>query len=178
MESGAEESNTEDRGESRLDSAIAYYQALADMLAAAAARIAACEGPVLVVGLGNGRSFDHLRERLPDRRFLAYDLRDRAHPLSRPEAGDLFLESAGSGVEDALSRLGVPAALIHCDFRHALAYDETSFPLVRLAACLSPGGCLTLEWPEAALSRVLLPKLEVANGKAPGLFLLQERARP
>ena len=31
------------------------------------------EGPVLELGLGNGRTFDHLRERLPGRRIVAFD---------------------------------------------------------------------------------------------------------
>ena len=31
------------------------------------------DGPVIELGLGNGRTYDHLRERLPGRRIIAFD---------------------------------------------------------------------------------------------------------
>ncbi|MGH6887075.1 MAG: class I SAM-dependent methyltransferase, partial [Geminicoccales bacterium] len=47
---------------SRLDSFIRRLEAQRACLDLAAARIADLPGPVLELGLGNGRTYDHLRE--------------------------------------------------------------------------------------------------------------------
>ena len=52
---------------SRLDSFIRRLQAQRACLEVAIARIADLPGPVLEFGLGNGRTYDHLRELLPTR---------------------------------------------------------------------------------------------------------------
>ena len=168
-------------GGSRLDSAIAYFKALTQVLDQAAAAASGLEGPILVIGLGNGRSLDHLREKLPGRRFLAYDLEDRAHPRSRPDSRDLFLQSAGSGIEDVLGAPDAPPALIHCDFRHALDFAAGGFSFQRLAEALCPGGQLSLEWPEASAPRfppVLVPARHNNQDREDGLFLLSRSDRP
>lgn len=162
---------------SRLDEAIAYYRALIALLDEAADAVAGLDGPVLVIGLGNGRSLDHLREKLPDHRFLAFDRQDRAHPGSRPAEPYLFLASAGQDIENALTGLGGPAAMIHCDYRYGLSGDERHPPLHQLAESLAPGGLLTLEWPEATLSLTDSTRPEVRKGDAPGLFLMKGPGR-
>jgi hypothetical protein len=52
---------------SRLDSFIRRLEAQRACLGYAAAQIRAIAGPVLELGLGNGRTYDHLRELLPER---------------------------------------------------------------------------------------------------------------
>ena len=64
---------------SRLDSVIRRLAAQRACLEAAARLIAELPGPVLEVGLGNGRTFDHLREILPGREIFALDRRIAAH---------------------------------------------------------------------------------------------------
>ena len=95
-------------GASRLDDAIAYYRALIALLDEAADAVAELDSPVLVIGLGNGRSLDHLREKLPDRRFLAFDRQDRAIPEAGRAEPDLFLASAGQNIENALAAWAAP----------------------------------------------------------------------
>ena len=75
---------------SRLDSFIRRITAQRNVLNAVAAEIAGLEGPVLELGLGNGRTFDHLREKLPGRRIIAFDRVAAAYRLSMQlEPGDM-----------------------------------------------------------------------------------------
>ena len=43
-------------------------------------RIADMPGPVLELGLGNGRTYHHLRERLPKREICVFDREIASHP--------------------------------------------------------------------------------------------------
>ena len=58
---------------SRLDSFIRRLQAQRACLNEAVAQIRGVEGFVLELGLGNGRTFDHLREICPDREIYVFD---------------------------------------------------------------------------------------------------------
>ena len=58
---------------SRLDSFIRRLAAQRACLDRAAALIDEIDGPVLEFGLGNGRTFDHLRERLPGRAIFVFE---------------------------------------------------------------------------------------------------------
>ncbi len=100
---------------SRLDSFIRRLSAQRTVLDWAAQAIRDVSGPVLEVGLGNGRTFDHLREKLPGRDIYAFDRADNAHPQSKP-AGDLLVLGEFSVTLPAFAaRHGAVAALIHCD---------------------------------------------------------------
>ena len=76
---------------SRLDSFIRRLQAQQACLELAIARIAELPGPVLELGLGNGRTYDHLRELLPGREIFVFEREVRAHPADRPDRHHLFL---------------------------------------------------------------------------------------
>jgi hypothetical protein len=64
---------------SRLDSFIRRVQAQRACLDRAAELIADVPGPVLELGLGNGRTYDHLREQLPARRIFVFERLVQAH---------------------------------------------------------------------------------------------------
>jgi trans-aconitate methyltransferase len=97
---------------SRLDSFIRRMTAQRDILDHVCAEVAAMEGPVVELGLGNGRTFHHLRERLPGRRIMAFDRALAAHASSIPEDGNLVL---GEIRETAGRFVGIDAALVHAD---------------------------------------------------------------
>ena len=65
---------------SRLDSFIRRLEAQRACLDLAARRSPICRGPVLELGLGNGRTYDHLRELLPLREIFVFERDVRAHP--------------------------------------------------------------------------------------------------
>lgn len=100
---------------SRLDSVIARLTAQRACLDHACTGIAELPGPVLELGLGNGRTYDHLRTRLPDRRIFVFERQINAHPDCIPADADLFLGDFLENLPGAMARLGQPAALVHAD---------------------------------------------------------------
>lgn len=98
------------------------------------------QGPVLEVGLGNGRTFNHLRELFPDRRIVAFDRAMNAHKSSVPADADLVL---GEIDETAKTFAGAGAALVHADIGTGYA-DKDAVTLSWLpqmvADMLQPGG--------------------------------------
>ena len=138
---------------SRLDSFIRRLEAQRAGLDWAAAAIAAIPGPVLELGLGNGRTFDHLRARLPGRVIYAFDRRLAAHPGCVPADGFLRLgELAATLPEFARSGLA-PVALAHADLgsgdREATQAQARWLGPV-LAPLLAAGGVVLSDQPLAA----------------------------
>lgn len=97
---------------SRLDSFIRRMTAQRDCLNHVAEMLSAIDGPAIELGLGNGRTYDHLREHLPGRRIVAFDRDFAAHLGSAPEKTDMIL---GEIAETAKPFIGIEAALVHAD---------------------------------------------------------------
>jgi S-adenosyl-L-methionine methyltransferase len=100
---------------SRLDSFIRRLEAQRACLGLAAARIADLPGVVIELGLGNGRTFDHLRELLPGREIFVFEREVRAHPDCVPDPAHLILGDVRTALPQARARLPGPAALVHSD---------------------------------------------------------------
>jgi hypothetical protein len=100
---------------SRLDSFIRRLEAQRACLDHAARAIAGLSGPVLELGLGNGRTFDHLRELLPGREIFVFERQLAAHPASMPDAGHLILGDIRETLPAAGAHIGAPAVLVHSD---------------------------------------------------------------
>ena len=100
---------------SRLDSAIRRVTAQRACLDYAIDMVSDVAGPVLELGLGNGRTYDHLREKLPAREIFVFEREVMAHPDSRPDDGHLILGDLRASLPGALARIGRPAALVHVD---------------------------------------------------------------
>ena len=123
---------------SRLDSFIRRLSAQRDILNHIVAEVSALDGPILELGLGNGRTFDHLREKFAGRRIIAFDRAANASAHSMPPAEDLIL---GEIQETAQSFLGIGAALAHADI-------GTGYP---------DKDALTLRWLPQLMAGVLAP---------------------
>jgi hypothetical protein len=100
---------------SRLDSFIARMQAQRDCLNFLKARVDAVPGPIFEVGLGNGRTYDHLRQLFPGRDIYVFERKVAAHPDCIPPDDRLFLGEAHDSIPLAGQRLGACGALIHTD---------------------------------------------------------------
>lgn len=126
---------------SRLDSFIRRLVAQRDILNHVAKDLPLPEdGAVLELGLGNGRTFNHLREIFPGRRIIAFDRALGAHASSIPGEGNLIL---GEIRETAAAFAGTGAALVHVDIGTGYE-DKDAITLTWLpqlvAALLAPGG--------------------------------------
>jgi hypothetical protein len=99
----------------RLDSVIRRLMAQRACIDAAVAMIENVAGAVLEIGLGNGRTYDHMRDRLPGREIYAFDRAVAAHPDCIPDADHLFLGDVRETLRIAGKRIGGPAALVHAD---------------------------------------------------------------
>lgn len=100
---------------SRLDSAIRRLVAQRACLDRAASLIAPVEGVVLELGLGNGRTYDHLRTLLPDREIFVLDRQIAAHPDCIPDASHMVLGDFLETLPGLRTHLAGRVALVHCD---------------------------------------------------------------
>jgi hypothetical protein len=100
---------------SRLDSFIARMQAQRDCLNFLKPAIDALPGPLFEVGLGNGRTYDHLRCLFPGRDIYVFERKVAAHPDCIPPDDRLFLGEARDTLAEAAGRLGATGALVHTD---------------------------------------------------------------
>jgi hypothetical protein len=162
---------------SRLDSFIRRLEAQRACLDRAAALIRDLPGPVLEFGLGNGRSYDHLRERLPGRDIYVFDRQVAAHPACIPPDDRLLLGDFRDTAPAAARRFAGQAALIHADLgsgddaaSRALAAWLTPHWIALLAA----GGILIADQPVAAAE---LATLELPAGVAAGRYFFFTRSR-
>lgn len=104
---------------SRLESMRRRLTAQIDGINWAAKQIAGLEGDVLELGLGNGRTYDHLRQELPERRIWVVDRRLQPHPSCIPPEED-FLQGDAHDMLPALAKKGTRIALAHYDFGHGV----------------------------------------------------------
>jgi hypothetical protein len=135
---------------SRLDSFIRRMQAQRACLDLAAEMIAKVPGPVLELGLGNGRTYDHLRERLPDRRIYVFERLVQAHPSCIPPEEDLFLGDFRETLPTVAGRIGVKAALVHADFGQGDAASIAAmaqFLADSLSQLTAPGAIIVSDQP-------------------------------
>ncbi len=86
-----------------------------ECLDAAARQIADVPGAILELGLGNGRTYDHLRTLFPGREIYVFDRQVAAHPDCIPDDDHMFLGEVVDRLPDAAARLGKTVALAHSD---------------------------------------------------------------
>ena len=97
---------------SRLDSFIRRLEAQRACLDHAARLVAGLDGAVLELGLGNGRTYDHLRELFPGRDIYVCEKKVAAHPDCVPPPERLILGDMRETLPAAHARLGGRVALV------------------------------------------------------------------
>jgi hypothetical protein len=158
---------------SRLESFIRRVCAQRSVLDHVVALVSPMEGLVLELGLGNGRTYDHLREKLPGRRIIAFDRALVAHGSCVPSPENLVL---GDIRQTARRFAGVGGALVHADIE--TGYDavdaETAAWLTDLVPSLLVKGGIAasgLKLESAALDPLPVP----ADVPADRYFLYRRR---
>jgi len=160
---------------SRLDSFIRRLEAQRACLNFAAEAVRGLDGVVLELGLGNGRTYDHLRQLFPDRLIYVCERRVAAHPLCVPPPELLLLGDMQDTLAAARDRLNGRVALAHFDVGTGDA-DANQV----LAAALTPlivpllleRGMLVSDPP---LTHSELAPLPLPDGVRPGRYHLYRR---
>jgi hypothetical protein len=106
-------------------------------LAEAARLIAAVPGPVFEIGLGKGRTFDHLRGLMPDRAIYCFDREHHAPASESPPPERLVIGEIQETLPALARRLDARAALAHCDIGTRKPERDMAFARY-LAAALPP----------------------------------------
>ena len=162
----------------RLDSAIRRLTAQRDVLNWASGVIAPT-GLVLEIGLGNGRTYDHLRTRLPGREIYVFERSPAAHPDCIPPDGRLLVGDIFETLPRFAERFGPgSAALIHTDIGSG---DEDSNRDVALRLSpmlenlLQPAGLLL---GDRAFRMPLCRDISAETGVPEGRYFVYRRDAP
>lgn len=110
---------------SRLDVFINRMVSQRACLNHAAALTADMPGPVYELGLGNGRTYHHMVEIMPNRDIYVFERAVASHPDSTPPEDKVMLGDVYDTLPAALDRFGPTASLIHADLGgHNLAKND------------------------------------------------------
>jgi hypothetical protein len=155
---------------SRLDFAILRLLAQRACLESAAAAIAALPGPVFELGLGNGRTYDHLRSLLPEREIYAFDRRLSAHPDSVPPPRYLVLGEFSETLKMAVRWFSGRVALVHADIcaKHPASSLRSAHMVARFAPELLQSGGYLLSDREVGGPQ--MEALSLPPGQPPGIY--------
>ncbi len=176
--SASQKAPVSDRGNagmSRLDSFIRRLEAQRSCLDHATRLIVDLPGIVVELGLGNGRTFDHLRERVGEREIFVFERKPDPHPLCAPDAAHLIIGDLADTLPLAEHRLPGPAALAHSDIGSgdAAASGEVAALVARhLPWLLAPGAIVVSDQP---LASGLLAPLALPPSVAPGRYFMYRR---
>ena len=161
---------------SRLDSFIRRLEAQRACLGLAAALVRQLDGVILELGLGNGRTYDHLRELCPDREIYVCERLVAAHPDCVPPAAMLLLGDMRDTLPAVRARLCGRVVLAHFDAATADAATSRAFA-AEIASLIVPllcAGAVLVSEPEI-LADWLHP-LPLPAGIAVGRYHLYRRA--
>jgi hypothetical protein len=162
---------------SRLDSFIRRLEAQRACLDHAVALVRGRAGPALELGLGNGRSFDHLRTRMPERPIHVIEREPNPHPLCRPPDGRLHVGELEALLPRVVALLGAPPVLVHSDIGTGDATRNQRVAGVIAALLpdvLAPDAVVI---SDQALASPHLAALALPDGVAPGRYFLYRLTR-
>jgi len=157
---------------SRLDAFIRRLTAQRGCLNLAAELLTDLPGPVLEIGLGNGRTYDHLRTLFTGRDIFVFERKVAAHPSCTPDDDHLILGDIHDTVPNALDRIGGPAALAHADIGSGdKAADKATGAYLGgvLVPLMAPGGIIVSD-QDMDLSGT--EKLPLPDGIEPGRYFM------
>jgi hypothetical protein len=161
---------------SRLDSFIRRLEAQRACLDWAVAAARDVPGAAVELGLGNGRSYDHLRARLAGRREIyALDRQVAAHPDCVPDAAHLLLGDFAATLPELARRLGRSAAIVHADTGsgdEAASQAQARGLVPLIDSLLVSGAAIVSDQDMAPAVSCGWHRQELPEGVAPGRYFL------
>lgn len=145
---------------SRLDSAIRRLEAQRACLDWAAGKIAGRPGVVFELGLGNGRTYDHLRSGLKRREIYVFERAVNVHPDCMPDAEHLVLGDLSVTLPKARQRFSRSVVLVHADLGTGDAArnaDLATWLAEALHPFLAPAAVVASDQRLGALDRFAAP---------------------
>jgi len=167
-------------GKTRLERFIARVVGQRACIDAAAAATAHLPGDVWEVGLGNGRTYDHLRERFSGHAVVVFDRQIASHPDCIPPADMLRLGDFGDTVPIEARGSAGTVAVIHADIGSGDIDASRSLGrwLVPLfVQALAAGGYLVGDQPmvDALLEPIALADVGAGDLPADTYFIYRKR---
>lgn len=163
------------QAQSRLDLFIDRMVSQRACLDFAISKTASLPGPVFELGLGNGRTYHHMRTHISGREVYVFERAVASHPESTPPDARLILGDVRETLPQALAEFGPTAGLIHADLGGHNREKNDRFareisPLVE--PLLAPGGMMVSsdQMYFDALEEVPLPP-----GAVPGRCFIYRR---
>lgn len=104
---------------SRLDSFIRRMTSQKILLEHLVDKVNEIDGPVLELGLGNGRTYDHLREIYPNKEIFVFDFAMNCHPSCAPDAEHMILGDIRDTLAFCEPRVKSKASFAHIDIGSA-----------------------------------------------------------
>jgi len=144
---------------SRLESMRRRLGAQIDGINWAAGLIRDIPGDVLEMGLGNGRTYDHLRQEIAGRRIWVIDRVLKPHPSCIPPEAD-FLQGEAEEMLQRLAAEGHKMALAHYDFGHGVKEKDVAEGAALspfIASVMAPGGLVLSQQPLVGFEQVKGP---------------------
>ena len=137
-------------------------------------RFAESQGIALEFGLGNGRTYDHIREILPDRDIYVFDRQVAAHPDCIPPDDRLYLGDLFETLPQATRDHAGDAVFAHLDIgtgdqESSMALVDRALPLI--LKLMRPGAVLVSDQP---VTHPDLTPLPLPNGIKPGRIHMAE----
>ena len=135
---------------SRLDSFIRRLEAQRACIDFAARPGSVPDGPIFELGLGNGRTYDHLRERFRGRPIFVFERQVNAHAASMPDADHLITGDIGETLPRAVLRFRGRVAFVHSDLGSGDEARDRAMALSiapLLAEAVAPTGLVASDQP-------------------------------
>lgn len=144
---------------SRLESMRRRLTAQIDGLNWSIEQIADLKGDFLDLGLGNGRTYDHLREYAKGRRIWVIDRVLKCHPSCVPPAEN-FLQGEAEDMLRQMADEGTRVVLAHYDFGYGVKEEDVAEGKKlspHIAGIMKPGGIIVSQQPLVGFEKISGP---------------------
>lgn len=161
---------------SRLDSMIRRLEAQRAMLDLARDALVDVPGVVFELGLGNGRTYDHLRENMAERDIFVFERKIAAHPTCIPDDTHLYFGELLETLAPAVARHRGAVALVHADIGGPVPEHcarMTALLEAEIGPAMAPGAILLSDLD------VTIPgcePMQLADGVAAGRYFAVRKA--